>query len=305
MRVTGLYVSKIKILADVDNKLAHVLKTSMEELGYINVTDNPEIYIMFLPLEEAIKEVASSWISGGHRSVMIDVTNDGNYVIPILNETRGGSIIGGLVADLMGAQLILTSRTAQLGLASIYEFAWINGLEVISYDDIDELDKRLISKGKLSVFLDVEMPLRLLDGYHQVSSPKEADIVIGDPETDGVNMRPLDITVGLVHDSGVPEEVIYFSVTNTLKSLNLNERRINFVVVPGLDKNRDTRGSLGRKLGASTIFVEDPEVLGSANKVEGYSKTTICESLLQYMGTRVVLRGARRAYGVVTCLGVK
>ena len=96
-----MYVSKIKIVSDPSNELAKTLAKRLEELGYY-----VEIYVFFYPLGITVRKILGLIRDKATDPVVISVTDDGSYVIPVIKEHRGGSILGGIIADLMGSQLV-------------------------------------------------------------------------------------------------------------------------------------------------------------------------------------------------------
>ncbi|ARM75645.1 hypothetical protein [Acidianus manzaensis] len=134
-----MYVSKVRIIAEKNNSLAKKLAKNLDELGYTIVDKNPEILIYFNSINNIIHKILK--MRELRDKIILSITDDGSYVIPILNEEKGGSIIGEIIADILGSQLILTSKTSQKGFYTIEEFAWINGLRIENSDMIPFYEK--------------------------------------------------------------------------------------------------------------------------------------------------------------------
>ncbi|AEB94307.1 MAG: cobalamin biosynthesis protein [Metallosphaera sp.] len=305
-----MYVSRIQIISSGSNQLAKSLANSLDELGFFIVRERPEVMIFFYPLGITVRKIAGLIRDKVNDPVVISVTDDGNYVIPVLKEHRGGSIIGGIIADLMGAQLILTSRTSQLGLYSVEEFAWVNGMD-IDPKDADKVNVKLVNNGKLKLFLSEKLDIRLMEGFELTNKEEEADLILGERVNDKPTLEPRHLVLGLGYSSGVPFEVLYFSVVNTAKSIHIFERRIDFIAVPEIKLGDERVKKLGNILGASVIYVPMDQLKGRSQSTpsrvakERFGIEGVCEPSLDALGAKVILKRAKRAYGVVSCLGVK
>jgi cobalt-precorrin 5A hydrolase len=288
-----LYVSRIKIIAESSNELAKKVRNSLDELGYFIVDNKEEVQVYFYPIEEIIYRVKKF---STKTPVIIGVTDDGSYVIPLFKEKCGGSFISGMIADLLGSQLILTSRTSQLGVYSIQEFAWINGLEIINGEKIDELEKKLLNSGKLKVYSNID--IHTVEGYELTRKEEDADIIIKtDTEEEDkeignkkIIMKPLSLVIALSYSKDTPKEAIYYSIISTLKSINILRSTVNFIITSE-SKNGDKKiQDIAKSFNSTVIYVKEKQP---------------CEPSLDFVNARVILKKTKRAYGVLTCLGVK
>ncbi|WP_252896455.1 cobalamin biosynthesis protein CbiG [Metallosphaera hakonensis] len=230
-----MYVSRIQIVSDPSNVVAKSLAKSLEDIGYYIVQHHPEVYIYFYPIGITVRKIAGLIKDKVTDPVVISVTDDGSYVIPLIKEHRGGSIIGEIIADLMGSQLILTSRTSQLGIYSVEEFAWINGLSIDSKQS-DILNMKLVRNGKLKIYLQDRLDLKVIEGFELVENSDEADACVGEEVNGKPLLRPLHLALGIGYARNVPFEVLYFSAINTLKSIHVYEKRLEFIVTPEIKK---------------------------------------------------------------------
>jgi cobalt-precorrin 5A hydrolase len=288
-----LYVSRIKIIAESSNELAKKVRNSLDELGYFIVDNKEEVQVYFYPIEEIIYRVKKF---STKTPVIIGVTDDGSYVIPLFKEKCGGSFIAGMIADLLGSQLILTSRTSQQGVYSIQEFAWINGLEIINGEKIDELEKKLLTSGKLKVYSNID--IHSVEGYELTRKEEDADIIIKtDTEEEDkeigdkkIIMKPLSLVIALSYSKDTPKEAIYYSIISTLKSINILRSTVNFIITSE-SKNGDKKiQDIAKSFNSTVIYVKEKQP---------------CEPSLDFVNARVILKKTKRAYGVLTCLGVK
>ncbi|AWR99645.1 cobalamin biosynthesis protein CbiG [Metallosphaera hakonensis JCM 8857 = DSM 7519] len=305
-----MYVSRIQIVSDPSNVVAKSLAKSLEDIGYYIVQHHPEVYIYFYPIGITVRKIAGLIKDKVTDPVVISVTDDGSYVIPLIKEHRGGSIIGEIIADLMGSQLILTSRTSQLGIYSVEEFAWINGLSIDSKQS-DILNMKLVRNGKLKIYLQDRLDLKVIEGFELVENSDEADACVGEEVNGKPLLRPLHLALGIGYARNVPFEVLYFSAINTLKSIHVYEKRLEFIVTPEIKKDDEKLKKIGNLLGASVIYVPIDQLKGRTQSTpsrvakERFGVEGVCEPSLEALGTRIVLKRTKRAYGVVTCLGVK
>lgn len=288
-----MYVSRIKIIAESSNELAKKVRNSLDELGYFIVDNKEEVQVYFYPIEEIIYRVKKF---STKTPVIIGVTDDGSYVIPLFKEKCGGSFIAGMIADLLGSQLILTSRTSQQGVYSIQEFAWINGLEIINREKIDELEKKLLNSGKLKVYSNID--IHTVEGYELTRKEEDADIIIKtDTEEEDkeigdkkIIMKPLSLVIALSYSKDTPKEAIYYSIISTLKSINILRSTVNFIITSE-SKNGDKKiQDVAKSFNSTVIYVKEKQP---------------CEPSLDFVNARVILKKTKRAYGVLTCLGVK
>ncbi|WP_373468504.1 cobalamin biosynthesis protein CbiG [Acidianus infernus] len=289
-----MYVSRIKIIAESSNELAKRVRNSLDELGYFIVDSKEEVQVYFYPIEEIIYRVKKF---STKTPVIIGVTDDGSYVIPLFKEKCGGSFIAGIIADLLGSQLVLTSRTSQQGVYSIQEFAWVNGLEIINREKIDELEKKLLNSGKLKVYSN-NIDIHIVEGYELTRKEEDADIIIKtdteeeDEEIDDkrIIMKPLSLVIGLSYSKDTPKEAIYYSIISTLKSINILRSTVNFIITSE-SKNGDKKiQDIAKSFNSTVIYVKEKQP---------------CEPSLDFVNARVILKKTKRAYGVLTCLGVK
>lgn len=281
-------------MADNDNELAAKLAKTLDELGYfIENKDGVDAIIYFKSIGEVVSEVLAN--NALKDKIIISVTEDGNYVIPILGEEIGGSIIGGIVADILSSQLVLTSKTSQLGVYSIREFAWINAIKFLNPDEIPIYEKKLIKEGKLKVFSE-DLGIAIIEGYETTDDVDKADIVITSDENLEIGgklvAKPLQLAIALDYQNDVPKEALYFAIASTLKSISIKRRKVDFLIVPKEKENEAKIKEVSKFFNSIVIYVPTEK--------EGQ----ICNSLC-FTNSKIVLKQTKRAYGVYTCLGLE
>ncbi|EZQ02105.1 MULTISPECIES: cobalt-precorrin 5A hydrolase [Acidianus] len=289
-----MYVSKIKIISDRPIPLVEDTAKGLEDLGFFITEKDPEVLVYFNSISSVIRDISKKITSREKDPVVIAVTGDGSYVIPLINERRGGSFIGGIIADMLESQLILTSVTAQMGIYSVEEFAWINGL-VIRDGNIEELDRKQIELGKLKVFTKLE--LRYPPGFER-SSCDEADIVVGEEcRKDGkILMTPLNFVIGIGYNRSTPSEALYYSIVSTLRSIGIFTRNLNFIVTSKHKKGDEKIERVARSFNSTVIYADWEK--SDIGEIE-------CDPSLDFLKVKLLLKKTKRAYGVVTCLGVE
>ncbi|WP_156303706.1 hypothetical protein [Sulfuracidifex tepidarius] len=84
----------------------------MDDLGYlITYPTKANVIIVIGSTETAIKYFNK--LNRRKNRILISISEDGSYVIPLIGETRGGSLLGSMISDLLGAELVLTSFFSQ------------------------------------------------------------------------------------------------------------------------------------------------------------------------------------------------
>ncbi|WP_231961248.1 MULTISPECIES: cobalamin biosynthesis protein CbiG [Sulfolobaceae] len=225
-----MYVSRI--LVEGSNKeLVRQLKELFNELGYFIVEKEPDVIISVGSIYRTLNKYYTKYKD----IIIINVTEDGNNVIPISRELSGGSFIGGIVADSLGANLTLTSSTSIRGLYSIQEFSWLNGFNIIKkYNKLlNYINHKLIKNGVINIYSEISsLKYVLYDGYTAVKTKEEADVIISNNnlnDSQKLILKPFKIYVGIKYIPSIPFEVLVYSVKMTLKSLYLMSNRIDYI----------------------------------------------------------------------------
>ena len=274
-----MYFSKIKVIGN--SSIAERIRDFLSQLGYYIVDDYEEVKVVVGPLSRGLKYV--------DKKPVIVVSPSGNYVIPIYKENKV-SFLASIIADLLDSSLVLTSKYAEMGLYSVQEFSWINGLYWKVPEKVKEVNKKLLEKGRVSVYVNDDRKRKYYipkeGGYNVSEYPCNADIVIGDEgNCNALYLYPYRVIIGLKYISPIPLEVILYSIKLTLKSIYLNENRLDVIVSSVSDRRLS---ELAKLFNADVV------------RLDGDT----CESLLLQYGGKIILKGVKRAYGLETCLGV-
>lgn len=261
-----MYISSFYVRGN--NDLAFEIEEYLSSLGYYRAPSLEKAdavinvgylgSIMKLLLREVFKRTP----------VIINVTANGEYIIPITREKTGGGFLSSIISEKVGGDVVLTSRSSLLGLYSPEEFAWINGLYFVNRTGLKRVYKKLEDKGELKVYYE-GVKLKFPKGYSSADSPEEADLVVNVFDRRKPSLYAYSFAVGLMLSDKVPERAIDASVELTAKSLGIYHERVT--------KRYVLRGS-------------DP---------------VLCEDYLRIRGFKVLLKGTKRAQGVYTCLGIQ
>ncbi|BAK54756.1 hypothetical protein [Sulfurisphaera tokodaii] len=268
-----MYFTRVRVIGE--GEIAKNISSLLSSLGYELSSGKPNLYIIVGEMERALKFV-------NRKAGVIFVSEDGEYVIPLKRESKGVSFIASIISDLLNANLISTSKFSQLGLYSVEEFSWVNALYTRNKEEVKKANKKLLDKKKLYVYSD-GVSLMLPEGYIRVQTPCEADIIIGEGKCNGVLLKPIKMIVGLYYIEKIPFEVLLYSVKLTMKSLYVNENRVDVILTPVNDRNVK---ELSRLLNAEYMVINADS----------------CEEMLYSYGGRILLKEVNRAYGVISCL---
>ena len=269
-----LYFTRVKVIGK--SEVAERIRDGLSSLGYFVVDKGENLRVVVGPISKAVKLADSKPV--------ISVSDDGEYVIPVNKLESGVSFVASIIADMINGVLILTSKTSEKGLYSVQEFSWVNGLYWVRKEGIREVNKKLVERGRVSVY-SPSNSIFLPEGYERVDFPCNADIVIGENSCKSLTLLPYKVIVGLKFVQPIPLEVILYSIKLTLKSLYLNENRVDVIVT---SSKNESINILGKIMGAEVVTIQGDT----------------CESLLLSYGGKIILKGVKRAYGLETCLGV-
>ena len=268
-----MYFTRVKLIGR--GEVADKISSLLSSLGFIITNEKPNLYIVVGEIEKALK-------FADKKAGLVFVSEDEEYVIPLKGESKGVSFISSIIADLLNANLVTTSKFSQKGLHSVEEFAWINALFSKDKSKIKQLNKKLLERGRLYIYSD-GVPLIIPEEYIKTEKQCEADIVIGEGKCSEVVLKPIKMIVGLYYTGKVPAGVLLYSIKMTLRSLFINENRVDVILTPIADNN----------------IKQVSRMLNTEHKVINADS---CEDMLYNYGGRILLKSAKRAYEVYSCL---
>ncbi len=290
------------LVEGTNHALVKEVKNLFNELGYIIVNDEPEIIISISSISRTIKKFLRKY----YNRVIINIVEDGSAVIPITKEHLGGAFIASIIADALGSNLILTSPTGVRGLYSVEEFSWLNGLNIHNKDPkiIKHLNNKLLKDKNINIYFEQHNEnYTLYEGYSVIDNENSADIIITNDEKiitynnkkkNKLILTPAGISVGLNYLESTPLEVLVYAIKMTLKSLYILNNRVDYLIVPKNTSKDEKIYALSRFYSSKIIYVKTD-----------YENNQFCNNLLENVGAKILLKEVRRAFGILTCLGIK
>ncbi len=299
-----MFISKVAIIGKKESNVSKNVHDILNELGYILTEPHEaDVIIAIGSTEMAIRQF--SRLKERSRRVLLSISEDGSYVIPLSGEGRGGSMIGGLLSDLLGAELILTSFTSQNTLTTIEEFMWINALKILE-GKRSTINSILRNGEKVKVMVESRcLDLRLDDGFQLTDDLEEASIIITregskyNAEHNKIILEPREVLLPVWFTSSTPIETVIYSIFTTMKSIFIYEKRVDKLFVPfTVDQGLITEVSKVLRSNVCKLNVV-PYELSEPNYMD------MCKHIVSTNGGTLILRPIRRAMGVITCLGIK
>lgn len=151
---------------------------------------------------------------------VVVVDECGNFAISLLSgHIGGGNALARRIADIIGAEAIITTASDNLGLAAIDLWANRPDLAIENEKDLTLTSARLVNKGSINVYSDVRLPM-LPPGLVQTDTPETADIVVSnrtDFKKGPLFLRPRNLVVGIGCNRGVTKNSIAYAVNETFK----------------------------------------------------------------------------------------
>jgi cobalt-precorrin 5A hydrolase/precorrin-3B C17-methyltransferase len=153
----------------------------------------------------------------------------GEHAVSLLSGHLGGANdLARDIADFLGAEAIITTASDVSRLTSIDLWARDNDLVIEDWELLPHVGTRLLNKGRLSVYTDVELPMPA--GFVRVHEPSSADLLVThrllspsrsakDPSP--LTLRPGNLVVGIGCNKGTFAEEIENAVRKVLVGHNL------------------------------------------------------------------------------------
>ncbi|BBG24587.1 hypothetical protein IC006_1916 [Sulfuracidifex tepidarius] len=276
----------------------------MDDLGYlITYPTKANVIIVIGSTETAIKYFNK--LNRRKNRILISISEDGSYVIPLIGETRGGSLLGSMISDLLGAELVLTSFFSQNVISTLDEFLWVNGLKIINPETKSAVNRTLREEKKVRILVDCKcMELKINDGFEIVKELDKADIIVTkDYEkyigTGKAILKPREILFPIWFTNSTPLETIIYSIFTTMKSAFLFEKRVDKLFVPQ-HTNMKFLDGITHVLRTDVCKLDVEMYTTDENDY-----MELCSHILSRNGGKLLLKPKKRAMGVITCLGIK
>jgi cobalt-precorrin 5A hydrolase/precorrin-3B C17-methyltransferase len=153
----------------------------------------------------------------------------GNHAVSLLSGHLGGANdLAKEIADFLGAEAVITTASDVSGLTSIDLWAHDNDLAIEDWELLPRVGTRLLNKGRLSVYSDVELPMPA--GFVRVHEPSSADLLVtyrisvssrSAKDSSPLTLRPRNLVVGIGCNSGTSAAEIEKAVIKVLAEHDL------------------------------------------------------------------------------------
>jgi len=199
---------------------------------------------------------------------------NGQFVISLLSgHLGGGNQLAKELADFLGGQAVITTASDVTGHTSLDLWAKKNGLGVGDSCKLTEKSAKLINRGMLALFTELEIEA-LPHDLTRVANPELADIIISDtvyPGHSALILSPCALSVGLGCNRGTPAKAFEVAVTELFYDSSLNLQSIrNFA---SIDLKSDEQGLLqyANQMGIPVRFYTKEEL----NRVDKVSSSAV------------------------------
>jgi cobalt-precorrin 5A hydrolase/precorrin-3B C17-methyltransferase len=153
----------------------------------------------------------------------------GEHVISLLSGHLGGANnLAREIANFLGTEAVITTASDVRGLTSIDLWARDGDLVIEDWALLPRAGTRLLNKGRLSVYTDVELPMPA--GFIRVNEPSSADLLVThrvsvscrkDKDPSPLTLRPKNLVVGIGCNKGTSTDEINNAVREVLAGHNL------------------------------------------------------------------------------------
>jgi cobalt-precorrin 5A hydrolase len=148
------------------------------------------------------------------------VDEAGRFAISLLSgHIGGGNDLARRIAEVIGAEAVITTASDTLGLPAID--LWAKGLNLAAEDEkaLTCVSARLVNTGSIRIYSDVRLPA-LPPGLIKTDTPETADIVVSNRtgfKKGPLFLRPRNLAVGIGCNRGVKMDSIIYAVNETFR----------------------------------------------------------------------------------------
>ncbi len=188
---------------------------------------------------------------------LIVLDEQAQFVIPLLSGHAGGAnALAERLAELLGAQPVITTATDVRGEFSVDTYAKKNHLSIVEKDEIKQISGALLGGEPVGA-------LTPESGF--VISPRTG----GKPFSHTLHLVPQDLIVGMGCRSGVPEEELFSFLREQFTAQGWSLHRIR--AIASIDKKRDEAGLLALAKRLCVPFLTYPAEQLAAQKGTFYT----------------------------------
>jgi len=226
-KIAAFYVTdKGRLLAErIRNLYPGVKVIKFSTSAVKGAWDEYKSFIFIMAVGIVVRTVAPLIKDKKSDPAVIVLDENGKYAISLLSGHLGGANErAGEIADFLGGEAVITTASNVNGLTSIDLWARDNDLVIEDWKLLPHIGTRLINKGVLNVYADVEVTLP--GEFLNVTDPASADLIITHMKSlsarEGFYLRPKNLVVGIGCNRGTSAEEIEAAVRKALDEHNLS-----------------------------------------------------------------------------------
>ena len=218
--------------------------------------DSHEVLVFVMAAGIVIRTIAPLIKSKTTDPAVILVSQDGRYVISLLSGHLGGANEEtGRIAELIGAQAVITTATDVQNVVSFDVFAKKNNLAIENIDNLKYISSSLLDGNSIDLISDIR--ITGVPEYINVSrkSENEYAVCISDRITDDafhkkvLYLRPKDIVIGIGCKRNISSDYLDSCFQIFLETNRLSLHSVRYVSTIELKKNEPALLEMCRKYG--------------------------------------------------------
>jgi cobalt-precorrin 5A hydrolase/precorrin-3B C17-methyltransferase len=186
-------------------------------------------FIFIMAAGIAVRTIAPLLRDKRSDPAVVVLDEKGKHAISLLSGHLGGANdLARETACFLGAEAVITTASDINDLTPIDLWARDNDLVTQDWKVLPRIGTRLLNKGRLTVYTDVELPMPA--GFVRVNEPSSADLLITNKITlplrrgerpFALTLRPKDLIIGIGCNKGTPADEIENAVRKVLAGHNL------------------------------------------------------------------------------------
>lgn len=289
-KIAALYVThKGRLLAENIGELYPGLKIVKYSAGIAEkIWNEYKSFIFIMAAGIVVRTIAPLIKDKNSDPAVIVLDENGAYAISLLSGHLGGANERAReIAGFLGGEAVITTASDVSGLIPIDLWARDNGLVIEDPKRLPRIGARLINRGSLNVYVDIEMALP--DEFVKVGDPASADLLITHTESffrcGGLYLRPKDLAVGIGCNSGTSAGEIEEAVKKVFNENNLSQGSMFSVATIDLKAQEHGIKTFARRHSLG-IMAFTPEEL---NRVKGVTRS---EAAFRATGAKAVAEPA-------------
>ena len=225
--------------------------------------DSHEVLVFVMAAGIVIRTIAPLIKSKTTDPAVILVSQDGRYVISLLSGHLGGANEEtGRIAELIGAQAVITTATDVQNVVSFDVFAKKNNLAIENIDNLKYISSSLLDGNSIDLISDIR--ITGVPEYINVSGKSENEyaVCISDRITDDafhkkvLYLRPKDIVIGIGCKRNISSDYLDSCFQIFLETNRLSLHSVRYVSTIELKKNEPALLEMCRKYGLELIIAD-------------------------------------------------